>query len=265
MENRSSQFKLAIPLALVFGVLFFWLQKSGILSSFSFGSISYGAAFVIGIIASLSTCMAVVGGLVLSMSTSFAATSQKLRGTSQPMFLFHVARIVAFFVLGGVIGLVGKAFTLNITLTVILNIVIASVMMMLGLNLLEVKFARRLQLAMPRSIGRRAIDIFDLEHKWAPLLAGIATFFMPCGFTQAMQIYTLKSDSFLDGGFTMLFFALGTLPMLALVSFSPAVFKSENKKGVFFKTAGLIVLLFALLNLYSAFVLLGIVSPILNF
>jgi uncharacterized protein len=260
MENKSSQFKFAIPLALLFGALFFWLQQSGVLSSFSFGGISYGTAFVIGVVASLSTCMAVVGGLVLSMSTAFAKSGDKFR----PQLLFHAARIASFFVLGGVIGVIGRAFTLSISASIVLNIVIAGVMIALGLNLLEIKFARRLQIGMPRFVSRRALNIFDLEHKLAPLLAGVATFFLPCGFTQAMQIYTLKSGSFISGGLTMLFFALGTLPMLALVSFSPAVFKSENKKDIFFKTAGLIVLLFASLNLYSALVLLGILPPVLN-
>lgn len=261
MKNNYSQFKYAVPFAFAFGLLFFWLQRSGILSSFSFGNVSFGTAFAIGIIASLSTCMAVVGGLVLSMSTTFAKTGDRFR----PQLLFHAARLIAFFILGGVIGMIGKAFTLSITATVVLNIVIALVMLALGLNLLEIKFARRLQLAMPRVIGHRALNMFDLEHKFAPFLAGVATFFLPCGFTQAMQIYTLKSGSFLSGGLTMFFFALGTLPMLALVSFSPAVFKSENKKGIFFKTAGLVVLMFALLNLYSALVLSGVLPPIFNF
>ncbi|MBP6911491.1 sulfite exporter TauE/SafE family protein [Patescibacteria group bacterium] len=47
---------------------------------------------------------------------------------------------------------------------------------------------------------------------------GIGTFFLPCGFTQSMQVYTLSTGSFLAGGLTMLSFALGTLPMLLLLS-----------------------------------------------
>jgi hypothetical protein len=44
--------------------LFLFLQKIGLVNLVGGGQVTYGTAFVIGIIASLSTCMAVVGGLV---------------------------------------------------------------------------------------------------------------------------------------------------------------------------------------------------------
>ena len=77
-----ADFKIAIPIALGFAVLFVILQKVGLVNLVSEGNVSYGTAFVIGIIASLSTCMAVVGGLLLSMSATFAKdpTSPRLRG-----------------------------------------------------------------------------------------------------------------------------------------------------------------------------------------
>ena len=91
-----SQFKIAIPIALLFAVFFVTLQKMGIVNLINIGNVAYGTAFVIGIIASLSTCMAVVGGLVLSMSATFAREGEKVR----PQMLFHIGRIVSFFVFG---------------------------------------------------------------------------------------------------------------------------------------------------------------------
>src|SRR3989344_9296096 len=57
-----ADFKMAIPIALGFVVLFVLLQKMGIVNLVNATNVTYGTAFVIGIIASLSTCMAVVGG-----------------------------------------------------------------------------------------------------------------------------------------------------------------------------------------------------------
>src|SRR3989344_1503379 len=58
----------AIPIGLVFLVLFFILQKSGILNLGIGGKTTPVTSFIIGLIASVSTCLAIVGGLVLSLS-----------------------------------------------------------------------------------------------------------------------------------------------------------------------------------------------------
>ena len=266
VEKKWSDFKIAAPIALGFAIIFVLLQKLGIVNLVGGGSVTYGTAFVIGIIASLSTCMAVVGGLVLSMSATFAKEGDKVR----PQLMFHGGRIVAFFVLGGVIGAIGSAFTLGTTGTFVLSLGIAIVMIILGINLLDVfPWAKRLQPSMPKFLSKHAIGVSKFNHILTPLLVGIATFFLPCGFTQSMQLYTLTTGSFLKGGLTMLSFALGTLPVLALISFSslyisPGI-QNSKKSGIFFKSAGLVVILFALFNLINALVVIGAISPIFNF
>ena len=206
--------------------------------------------------------MAVVGGLVLSMSATFAKEGDKIK----PQLMFHGGRIVAFFILGGVIGAIGSAFTLNTSATFILSLVIGIVMLILGINLLDTfHWAKKLQPSMPKFIAKHAHGISKMNHTLTPLLVGIATFFLPCGFTQSMQLYTLTTGSFLKGGLTMLVFALGTLPILALVSFSSFSIKNSKKAGIFFKSAGLIVILFALFNLINALVVIGVIPPVFNF
>lgn len=257
-----ADFKLAIPIALAFAALFVLLQKVGIVNLVDTSSVSYGTAFVVGIIASLSTCMAVVGGLVLSMSATFAKEGDRVK----PQLLFHGGRLVSFFILGGVIGAIGSAFALTTSASFVLSLVIGIVMLVLGINLLDVfPWAKKLQPSMPRFLAQRAHGAAKLNHTLTPLLVGIVTFFLPCGFTQSMQIYTLSTGSFLAGGLTMLSFALGTLPVLALVSFSSFSIQGSTKAGVFFKAAGLIVILFALFNLINSLVVIGLIPPVFNF
>ncbi len=257
-----SDFKIAVPIALAFGALFVLLQKLGLVNLVNTGSVSYGTAFVIGIIASLSTCMAVVGGLVLSMSATFAKEGDKVK----PQLLFHTGRLISFFVLGGVIGAVGTAFALNTTATFILSLVIAFVMLILGINLLDVfHWSKKLQPSMPKFLAKHALGATKLNHTLTPFLVGVATFFLPCGFTQSMQIYTLSTGSFLSGALTMGSFALGTLPVLGLVSFSSFSIKNSSYAGIFFKTAGLIVILFALYNLMNSLVVVGLIQPLFSF
>lgn len=262
VEKNWSDFKIAVPIALGFAILFVLLQKLGIVNLVDGGNVTYGTAFFIGIIASLSTCMAVVGGLVLSMSATFAKEGDKIK----PQLMFHGGRIVTFFILGGVIGAIGSAFTLNTSAIFILSLIIGIVMFILGLNLLDVfPWAKKLQPSMPKFIGKRAHSISNLNHTLTPLLVGVATFFLPCGFTQSMQLYTLTTGNFITGGLTMLSFALGTLPVLALVSFSSFSIQNSSKSGIFFKSAGLIVIMFALFNLINSLVVVGAIPPIFNF
>ena len=260
--KKWSEFKVAVPVALAFGIGFLFLQKLGLVNLVGGGGVSYGTAFVIGVIASLSTCMAVVGGLVLSMSATFAKEGDKVK----PQLLFHGGRLVSFFVLGGVIGALGAAFTLNVTATFALGFLIAVVMLILGINLLDVfPWAKRLQPSMPKFLARHAFGASKLNHTLTPLLLGVVTFFLPCGFTQSMQIYTLSTGNFLTGALTMGSFALGTLPVLGLVSFSSFSIQNSTYSGIFFKSAGLIVILFALFNLMNALVVIGFIQPLFNF
>lgn len=262
IDKKWKDFQIALPVAIIFIVLFILLQKAGLVNLVGGGAMSYGTVFVIGIIASLSTCMAVVGGLLLSMSATFAKEGDRVK----PQMLFHIGRITSFFILGGVIGALGSAFALGVTATFILGLVIGLVMLILGINLLDVfPWAKKLQPAMPKFIAKKAHGISKLSHTLTPLLVGIATFFLPCGFTQSMQIYSLSTGSFINGGLTMLTFALGTLPVLALISFSSMNINKSKHAGVFFKSAGLIVILFAIFNIINSLAAAGIIAPVFNF
>lgn len=256
-----SEFGLAIPIALLFVAFFILLQKLGIVNLVNTSNVGYGTAFLIGLIASVSTCMAVVGGLVLSMSASFAKEGDKVR----PQVMFHVGRLVSFFVLGGVIGMLGAVFQFGSTGTFVLGLLVALVLFILGLNLLDVvPVFKRLQVTLPNGMGARIQDLKNASHVLTPLVVGFVTFFLPCGFTQSMQIYTLTTGSFMKGALTMFVYALGTLPVLALLSFSALGIQKKTQSGVFFKTAGLIVIFFAIFNFINTLAGAGIISPVFS-
>ena len=282
---KWSDFRIALPIAAGFIALFIILQKLGIVNLVNTSEVGYGTAFIIGIIASVSTCMAVVGGLALSMSANFAKEGDpasrllrrsnlgyegraRLRWASkiQPQLYFHAGRIVSFFILGGVIGALGSIFQLGITGTLVLNLVVAFVLLILGINLLDVfPWAKKLQPTMPGFIGKRVHGLKNMNHTLTPLLVGVATFFLPCGITQSMQIYTLTTGSFLTGALIMGVFALGTLPVLALLSFSSLGIHRKAQSEIFFKTVGLVVIFFGFFTLNSALVAAGIIPPLFSF
>lgn len=257
-----SDFKIAVPVALGFIGLFVILQKLGIVNLITTGEVNYGTAFLIGLIASVSTCAAVVGSLVLAVSTNFAKENDKVR----PQLFFHIGRLVSFFILGGVIGAVGSAFELGLTGAFLLSFIVAVVMLVLGINLLDVfPLMRKLQPTLPKFLSSHLLGVKKINHTLTPVLLGIVTFFLPCGFTQSMQLYALSTGSFLTGAAIMFVFALGTLPVLALLSFTSLGIHDKVKSGIFFKTAGLVVIFFGIFNLINSLVVIGVLPPIFNF
>ena len=261
-EKHKVNFKeLAIGFAIAVAVvgIFFLIQKLGIANVLGSKTISLALVLLIGIVASLSSCMAVVGGLVLSISSSYAKGKDRVR----PLIFFHASRIISFFLLGGLVGLIGITFNMTPRFYFIMSIILFVIMVILGINLLDTfPFFRKLQLRMPKYFSKRIIGNENIQNKFTPLLLGALTFFLPCGFTQSMQLNAIASSNFINGGLIMLVFAIGTLPVLALISFTSIKFSHSLKSGIFFKTAGFIVIFFAFFNLYSALIASGIISPI---
>lgn len=247
----------ALPIGLAFLALFFIVQKSGILNFGLGGTVTPVTSFIIGLVASVSSCLAVVGGLVLSLS---ATVSQDKVSDVKPMMLFHGGRLISFAVLGGVLGAIGSAIGISFTLTAILGILASAVMIALGLNLVGV-FEKNV-ISLPSGV----FSFFrKVEHKTiAPFLVGVGTFFLPCGFTQAMQVAALSSGSFLSGLLIMTAFAFGTLPMLALLSFGSASFAQSKHAPLFFKSAGVVVIGLGAFALLAGLAGLGVIDPLFN-
>lgn len=247
----------ALPIGLAFLALFFIVQKSGILNFGLGGTVTPVTSFIIGLVASVSSCLAVVGGLVLSLS---ATVSQDKVSDVKPMMLFHGGRLVSFALLGGALGAIGSAIGISFTVTAILGIIASAVMIVLGLNLVGV-FEKNM-IALPSAF----FDFFRrVEHKTiAPFIVGVGTFFLPCGFTQAMQVAALSSGSFVGGFSIMTAFALGTLPMLAVLSFGSASFAQSKHALLFFKSAGVVVIGLGGFALLAGLAGLGIINPLFN-
>jgi sulfite exporter TauE/SafE/copper chaperone CopZ len=236
--------------ASIFG-LFLLFQKLGLVNLINPKQVTLPFVFLIGVVASLSTCMAVVGGLVLSLSSNFAKQKNYM-----PLIAFHLSRVIGFFILGGVIGLLGSAFVLNGTAYLIMDVVLFAVMVIMGLNLLDIfKFTKKIQLKTPKHLGKNVLKLQNQTGILSAAVMGASTFVLPCGFTQSMQIYSLTTANFFQGALTMFTFALGTLPVLSLISF--VSFKIRSK--IFFTASGFLVLMFAIFNFVSGLSGLGII------
>jgi sulfite exporter TauE/SafE/copper chaperone CopZ len=222
----------------------------------------------LGLTAGFSTCMAMVGGLVLGFSASHAAARTR-DGQVLPSFLtrmrpqvaFNAGRIVGFGVLGAVLGSLGSAVGLPTRMMGALALAVAVVMFLLGVRLTGI--SPRMAAWSPRLpagfSGLLGIDAAS-ERPYSDTrtaLVGAGTFFLPCGFTQAVQVYALSTGSPLSAGLIMAAFAVGTTPGLLAVAAVPEI-ATGKARGTVLQVVGVVVLAFALLNVTSGLRLLGV-------
>jgi len=246
--------------------LFYILNSSGILPNISVNnSSSLGIFFAFGLVAGLSTCAALVGGLVLSLSKqwqSLYSKSDTLATRLTPTILFNFGRVILFTLFGAILGMAGSYFRLSITTGSIITILVSVLMLALGLQMLGVKYFSRFQIALPKSITGNIANEKNFQGKFAPFILGGLTFFLPCGFTLTAQSLALASGSPTTAALIMGTFALGTfLPLLLIGYSSVATSQNKNTQVYFSQVAGILVIIFALFNIKSQLAVLGYELP----
>jgi uncharacterized protein len=223
-------------------------------------SINYGLAFAIGVVASMSTCIAVTGGLLVAVAAKYNAAHGSLTGAQRfrPHIYFNVGRIVSYTVLGGAVGALGSTLTLSAEADGILVIGASVIMIALGLQMLGMLPSLGIfQPRMPKFLAHRIHNLSERNTKYAAFLLGASTFFLPCGFTQALQLYALAKGSFETGALVMLAFALGTLPALLSLS-AVSSFATGAFQRYFLKFAGIAVVMLGIFNIQSGLTLTAV-------
>jgi sulfite exporter TauE/SafE/copper chaperone CopZ len=234
------------------------------------GDLSRGGvvvALLLGLAAGVSTCMALVGGLVLALTASFqASTSTPPTGIPalRPAAVFLAGRIAGYGVFGALLGALGASIAMPPLVTAVLMVAVAVVMTILGTRLtgLSPRIAGWSP-TLPPSLGRR-LGLGDSAGRGysdaRAAILGAASFFLPCGFTQAVQIFALSTGSPLLGAALLAVFAIGTAPgLLALAGLQVLV--PSGARPTLLRLVGVVVLAFAFVNGTAGLQLAGLNLP----
>jgi sulfite exporter TauE/SafE/copper chaperone CopZ/plastocyanin len=217
--------------------------------------------FVFGIMAGISSCAALVGGIILSMSKQWGelySNTDSLWKRAQPHLIFNAGRIISYGVLGALLGAIGSKLNLSLSVASVLVIGVSVMMIFLAFQMLGLKAFRKFQFTMPKFITKFIVDESNFKGRYTPFLMGALTFFLPCGFTITAQGLALISGSALQGGLIMFLFSLGTLPMLLTIGLSSVKFSQRPRLFErFLKVAGVLVLFFAVYNINFQLNVLG--------
>ena len=265
--NRDPRVWRSAGVAAFFVAILVWVVGAGDLTG-RIGDLSTGGLLLVlalGLAAGVSTCMAMVGGIVLAISAD-AARRAEAKGTVartsvwRTNLTFQAGRIVGFGLLGMVLGALGQSAKMPEPVVVGLMIAVAVLMLLVGVRLTELSpRVAGWSPTIPAAVGDRLGLTGDVPARRTAgtLLAGAATFFLPCGFTQAVQLYAFSTGSPMSAGAIMATFAVGTAPALFAVAGAPTLFKGP-KKVAMLRALGVVVIGFAVINATSAMRLAGV-------
>lgn len=223
----------------------------------------FTSIFITGLFTGGLTCLAVQGGLLASsiaQQESDTLKDESLKGHTVPVLSFLIARLIAYTILGFLLGMLGSVVQLSLTFRVLMQFFVAIFMIGTALNLLQVHpIFRYFIIQPPRFLTKLIKNQSRSKNIFGPTLLGAMTVFIPCGATQAMMAYAIAIGSPLSGAVTMFTFILGTSPLFFLLGVA-AKKLSGTVNTTFHKLAATAILLIALYNVNGALALSG--SPV---
>lgn len=184
------------------------------------GNLNLITVLFLGLVASISTCMATSGALFLS------TIGKKTNNIKQAIY-FSSGRIISYAVFGFIAGLIGSVIITNLKFGSVLTLLAATFMILLGLDMLKiVSFAKIIPYGASANIFRKLENHLIKDPHKSAFFLGMITYFLPCGFTQATQVYALGLASPWQSALTMAVFALGTAPAILFIGSLKNLLKS---------------------------------------
>lgn len=280
-RQRKSTFDpvvfIAVGVGLVtFSVILLALQNQGSQNlAIGTGSGFWGrlsVAFLTGLTTGGLSCLAVQGGLLASSLSrqieqdmlakphgkKHAAPART--NTALPILLFLVAKLVAYTLLGVLLGWLGAFLTLSPMTRAVLMMLIGLFMIGNALRMFNVHpIFRYFNVEPPKFITRYIRRTAKGTETFTPIFLGLLTVFIPCGVTQAMMAAALATGSPLTGGAMMLAFTLGTSPVFFIVAYLTTELGARTEK-FFMRFVAVTVLILGLVTFDGGLNLIG--SPL---
>jgi sulfite exporter TauE/SafE len=231
-------------------------------------------AFITGLTTGGLSCLAVQGGLLASSlgqqleqemlnqprsgKVGRYHPQKKTRGMAVPILLFLSAKMLAYTLLGLVLGGLGSVLQLTASMRAVLLIGIGIFMLGNGLRMLNVHpIFRYFTVEPPKFITRYIRRKAKNANDWyAPLFLGALTVFIPCGVTQAMMAVAIGTGSPVMGAALMFAFILGTSPVFFAVAYLATRLGQALEKW-FMRFVAVSVLVLGLLSINSGLNLAG--------
>ncbi len=191
-----------------------------------------------------------------------AAARQQVRRARMagPILLFLGAKLVAYTLLGFLLGALGSVLQLNVFTRAALLIAIGIFMLGNALRMFNVHpIFRYFVIEPPKFITRYIRRTSKNDELFTPLFLGALTVLIPCGVTQAMMAAAITTGDAWQAAGLMLAFTLGTSPVFFVVSLL-ATELGARMQSIFMRLVAVVILVLGLVSVGSGFTLLGVPS-----
>ncbi len=201
------------------------------------------------------SCLAVQGG--------FLASSLDEKQKTKGILMFLGAKIIAYTILGGILGLIGSAFVFSSQLLGLMQIAAGLFMIVTAARLANIHPIFRYFVITPPKFALKAMRLKSKsENLFAPGLLGFMTVLIPCGITQAMMLLAISTGSVLFGAAIMFAFTLGTSPIFLTLGI--AIIELLKKKW-FTLVAALAIFILGVMSVNSGQIIRGSVHNLQNY
>lgn len=254
----KASFWSVLPWIAIFAILVWFFQRAG-WSGIDPGRLGSSMLLILGfgVLASISACSAAVMSFLLAWQTRFSQ-AMTLTSSLVDQAWFQGGRIIGFSLFGGLIGVLGRQLSISVRSTGWLMLILAAVMMWIALDLLG--WMPQHVSTLSKKISTAVFTVLGSRRNGPSLaLFGALTFFLPCAFTQTIQILALGAGGFFQGAFLLGVFALGSLPALTVIGVIASRSANTSRSWVSYATAALI-LVFAVFQFQNAWRLTGLPS-----
>jgi uncharacterized protein len=216
-------------------------------------------SFLTGLTTGGFSCLAIQGGLLASSITSTNAEEHRWKYVG----MFLIAKLLAYTILGFILGWVGSTLTLTPKLLGWTQILVGIFMLITAARILDLHPIFRYFVIQPPKWAYRLLKRQSVNASmFAPAVLGLLTILMPCGITQATMAVAVASGSPITGALIMFAFVLGTSPIFFVLG---ASFVELLKRKAFSVVAAVVVIIFAVISINGGMGLLGSIYTIHNF
>ena len=187
------------------------------------------SALVLGLMGSLH-CIGMCGPIAFMLPVN---QNNKYKKAGQ-VFIYHFGRLMAYGVIGGLFGLLGKGlyiFGIQQKLSILVGVLMILAVIIpntsisrFGLEKPVYRLIGKIKNSLGKALKKKTADTF--------LTIGFLNGFLPCGLVYMALLGAIAMGTAVEGSLYMILFGLGTVPLMTAAVYLSGVLKDSAKQRI---------------------------------